>query len=146
MKSFQFRLERVLELRRTQLEIEESRYQQCLAAVAALDHDRAELEASGIHAEVQVRKWNPIVGTDLAALAAFRGAIRTKEKSIAALRDEAARKAAAQMTLMMEAQRRCRLMERLKERRLVEWRSEEAKELETLSAESYLARWTREQR
>jgi len=146
MRSFRFPLQRVLELRRTQLEIEKARNKQCLAAVAALDRARAELEASGIQAEVQVRKWNPVAGKDLAALSAFRGAVRDKEKAIAARRVESSKAADAQMAVMLQAQRRCRLLERLRERRLSEWRTAEDRDLEQLATESYLARWARERR
>lgn len=146
MRSFHFPLEGVLGLRRTQLEIEEAAYQRFLGEVAALDRTRAELEALGIQAEVQVRQWRPLSGTDLAALAAFRGALQSKQRSIAACRVEAAKRAAAQLAAMLAAQRRCRLLERLRERRLAEWRHEADREIETLAAESYLARWKRDRR
>lgn len=144
MKSFRFSLQRILELRSTQLEIERARYQQRLAAVAALDRARAEMEASGIHAEAEVRKWSPVAGRDLAALSEFRRSVRTKEKAIAARRVESSKAAAAQLSVMLEAQRRCRLLERLKERRLAEWQAAEDRDVEQIAAESYLARWTRE--
>ena len=42
-----------------------------------------------------------------------------------------AKKLEAQETAMLEARRRLRLLERLKERRLAEWRAAENRELET---------------
>ena len=146
MRSFHFPLEGVLGLRRTQLEIEEAAYLRLLAELAALDRSRAELEVLGIQAEVQVRQWRPLSGTDLAALAAFRGALQAKEQSIAARRGEAEKKTRAQLAAMLAAQRRCRLLERLRDRRLAEWRYETNREIETLAAESYLARWNRDRR
>src|SRR5271157_4849217 len=146
MTAFRFRLQRVLEWRRTQLEIEQARYKQRVAAVAALDQARAEMEASGIQAEVQVRQWSPVAGRDLAALGEFRSAVRRKEKAIAARRVESSQAADAQLAVMLEAQRRCRLLERLKERRLAEWRAAAGRDLEQIATESYLARWTRERR
>jgi len=44
---------------------------------------------------------------------------------------------------VLEAQRRVRLLERLRERRFSEWEAELNRELEALAAESYLARWKR---
>ncbi len=146
MKTFRFPLQRVLDWRTTQLEIEQARYQKCAAAVAALDHARAELEASAIQAEVQVREWRPVAGADLVALDSFQNAVRAKERSIAIRRVEAAKAAEAQMTVMLEAQRRCRLLERLKDQRLADWRIEEEKDLEAVGTEAYLARWNSEQR
>jgi hypothetical protein len=52
---------------------------------------------------------------------------------------------AAQQKQMLEARRRCRLLERLKDRRLTEWKAAEAHELEEVAAESYLARWKKEE-
>jgi len=141
MTAFRFPLERVLAWRRTQLEMEEARYRQCLDAVAALDHARAELEASGIQAEVQVRAWRPVAGGDLVALGAFRHAVRAREQQIAKRRAESAQAAAAQLKIMLEARRRCRLLERLKERRLDEWQAANDRQMEELAAESFLARW-----
>jgi hypothetical protein len=142
--TFRFRLEKVLAWRRTQFEIEESRYRQALAGLASLDHARAELEASAIQAEVQVRAWNRVEGSDLAALDGFRRAVRSKEQTIAARRVESAKAADVQLQNMLEAQRRCRLLERLKERRLAEWQTENDRFLEQVATEAYLARLVRE--
>jgi len=143
MKSFQFPLERVLDWRRIQLELEEARYKQQVAAIAGLDRRRAEIEASGIRAEIQVREWSPIGAGDLTALGNFRLHVKSQESEIARQRFEAAKKLAEQQKLMLEARRRCRLLERLKERRLTEWTAQRDHELEEIAAESYLARWSR---
>jgi hypothetical protein len=49
-----------------------------------------------------------------------------------------------QQQTMLEARRRCRLLERLKERRMAEWTVARDHELDDIAAESYLARWSRE--
>jgi hypothetical protein len=143
MKSFQFPLEKALEWRRVQLELEEARHQQQVADLAALDRRRAEVEASGIHAEIQVREWNPVAAGDLTALGNFRLRVKSQETEIARLRVESAKKLGEQQKVMLEARRRCRLLERLKERRLAEWTKERDRELDESAAESYLARWSR---
>jgi hypothetical protein len=143
MKSFKFPLEKALELRRTQLEMEEAKHKREVAAVAAIDRRRAEVEASGIRAEVEVRKWNPISSGDLAALSNYRAKVKDEEAALARHRVDAAKKLAAQQQQMLEARRRCRLLERLKERRLEEWTFERDKELDEIAAESFLARWSR---
>ena len=143
MKEFRFRLERVMELRRTQLEIEEARYQQRLAELAALDRTRAEVEASGIRAEIQVREWNPVAGHELAALGKFRLHVKAREADLAVQRMASVRKMDEQRKIMLEARRRLRLLERLRGRYLAEWQAEANRELEELAGESYLARWSR---
>lgn len=143
MKAFKFTLEKALDWRRTQLELEEIRYKQQLSAVAALDRERAEVEASGIRAESQVREWNPVGSGDLAALGNYRLYVRSKESEIARRCGEAAQKVAEQQKLMLDARRRFRLLERLKARRFEEWTAERDHELEEIAAESFLARCCR---
>lgn len=143
MKAFRFPLEKALDWRRIQLELEEARYKQQGAAVAGLDRERAEIEASGVRAETQVREWRPIAGSDLAALGHYRSFVRTQESQIARRRSEAVQKLSELQKAMLEARRRCRLLERLQERRLVEWTAERDRELEEIAAESYLGRWSK---
>jgi hypothetical protein len=144
MTTFRFPLQRVLDWRRTQLELEEARYKQQAAELAALDRSRAEVEAAGIRAEIQVREWNPVAGHDLGALGSFRLRVKAREAEIAVQRMGCARKLDERQKIMLEARRRCRLLERLKERRAAEWREACAHELEELAGESYLAKWSRE--
>ena len=143
MIPFRFRLQKVLDWRQMQLEIEELNFKRQAAALADLDRARAELEAAGVTAEVQVRDWIPLSGRDLAALGSFRLSIKLKERDIAFRRAECQEKLDAQQRVMLEARRRCRLLERLKERRFSEWELAQNRELEQLAAESYLAQWSR---
>ena len=100
-------------------------------------------DRNAIRAEIQVREWRPIAGGDLTALGSFRLYVKSRESEIARLRLEAAQKLAEQQKLMLEARRRCRLLERLKERRFTEWTAARDREVEEIAAESYLARWRR---
>jgi len=143
MKSFRFPLEKALELRRTQLELEEANHKRQIAAVAAIDRRKAEIEASGVQAEIEVRQWSPIQSGDLAALGHYRLKVKSEESALARHRLDAVQKLAAQQKVMLEARRRFRLLERLKERRLAEWTAERDKELDEIAAESSLARWSR---
>jgi len=144
--SFRFNLQRVLDWRRTQLDLEEARFKQKLAAVAELDRARAALEAAEIHAEVQVRQWSPMAGRDVTALGGYRLHVRAQEQEIAVTRAKSQTALDAQEAAMLEARRRCRLLERLKERRRAEWQAAGDRELEELASESYLAGWARGER
>ena len=141
MKSFQFPLEKALELRRKQLEAEEALYKREMAGLGAIDRRRAEIEAAGIRAEIQVREWSPIAAGDLSALGAYRLKVKADEADLARKRLDAERKLAEQKKVMLEARRRSKLLERLRERRLEEWTAARAKELEEIAADSFLARW-----
>ncbi len=142
MNAFRFRLEKVLEWRGKQLELEENKFRREIAALAALDRVRAELEAAGVKAEVQVRQSRTILGRELAALGEFRLLVRSREAGIARQRAERVNSLAARKAALLEAQRRCRLLERLRDRRLEEWRLAGNKETEDLASEAYLAQWT----
>uniref|UniRef100_Q02C60 Flagellar FliJ protein n=1 Tax=Solibacter usitatus (strain Ellin6076) TaxID=234267 RepID=Q02C60_SOLUE len=141
MKTFHFPLEKALEWRRIELELEEARYKQQSAELTALDRRRAEIEASGIRAEIQVREWTPVAAGDLSALGSFRVRVKNDEAELAGRRAECQRKLADQQKQMLEARRRCRLLERLKGRRLADWKHTRDSELEQIAAESYLSRW-----
>jgi hypothetical protein len=145
MKSFQFPLQKALDWRRTELGLAEARLQQQLAALAELDRARAELEALGTRTETEVRAFNPLAGSDLTALGGFRLQIKVRDKEIAGRRVECQRELAARQAGLLEARRRCRLLERLKERRWTEWQSARDRELEELASDSYLAQWNRRQ-
>ncbi|HEY2016254.1 MAG TPA: hypothetical protein VGH38_22275 [Bryobacteraceae bacterium] len=142
MTSFRFPLQRVLEWRRTQLELEEIQYRRQVAALAELDRQRADLETAGKVAEAQVREWNPLAGGDLEALGGFRLHVKARQRDMVAPRAECLKQLERQQQRMLEARRRLRLLERLKERQLKEWRTVCNKELEELASESYMAKWS----
>jgi flagellar export protein FliJ len=142
MNAFRFPLQKVLDWRRKQLELEEARYKQQLAGLAALDRLREEIAAAGTGAENDVRRRSYVPGPDLTALDRFRSHAKVEEARLVEQRVAAARKAAEQHEAMLAAQRRCRLLERLRERRLADWQAARDRELDEIAAESFLARWT----
>ena len=146
MKSFEFQLQKALEWRQAQLELEEVKFKQHLAEVASLDSARAALRAAGSHAEVQVRGWQPVAGRDVTALGGYRLRVQEQEQEIAGRRAQRQTALEKQQAAMLEARRRCRLLERLKERRQNEWQKAGNRELEELAAESFLAAWVRGER
>jgi hypothetical protein len=58
---------------------------------------------------------------------------------------ECQKELAARQAAVLEARRRYRLLERLKDRRWAEWQSAADRELDELAADSYLAQWARRQ-
>jgi hypothetical protein len=140
---FQFPLERVLDWRRKQLELEEARFQQAVANVATVDKARLELETGVAQAETAVREWGRVAAWELRALAEYRAHVRDEEARLAVRRAQCERAQAEHQAAMMEARRRCRLLERLRERRLAEWKAAGDRELEEIASESYLAQWGR---
>ena len=139
MKAFRFPLERALDWRRVQLELEENRFQRQAAVLAELDRTRAELEAAALGAELQVRTWSPLSGRDLWSLSGFRRHVENEERTLEARRAQSQRELAEQEARMLEARRRCRLLERLRERQWAEWQAAGDRELEQFATESFLA-------
>ena len=139
-------MQRVLSWRRTQLEVEEARFRQQSAVVGELDRQKAEAEAAAIRAEIEVRQRPYVAAAELQALGAFRLRTKIEEARIAGKREAAARELAIRQRAMLEAQRRARLLERLRERREREWEDARTKELEDLAGEAYLSQWNRARR
>jgi flagellar biosynthesis chaperone FliJ len=71
--------------------------------------------------------------------------VQSKEKDLAQRRVEGEKKLEECRNAMLEARRRCRLLEKLKERRKADWTVALNRELEELASESYLAQWNRRQ-
>jgi flagellar export protein FliJ len=145
MTRFQFRLQKVLEWREKQLELEDIRFKRQIAELASLDRARAELQSAGLQAEKQVRASAMVSGRDLSALAGYRRYVQTHGRKLEEQRAEAQKQLEARQNAMLEARRRCRLLERLKERRLSEWQLACDRELDQLASESFLALWGRRQ-
>jgi flagellar export protein FliJ len=141
LKNFRFSLERVLSWRRTELEREE-------ASLAPLLAERSRLETAGqriladlARAGRELVAAGPVDGSDLSALAGYRA--RLEKERTANERDRAGstESIALQRARVTEAHRRFRLLEKLRGRRLEEWRAGWNREMESLASEAFLARW-----
>ncbi|MBV9745066.1 MAG: hypothetical protein JO099_14995 [Acidobacteriia bacterium] len=143
MTPFRFRLEKALHLRRIELDLEEAKFRQCTLEIAGLEKQQAELHDAAARAEVEVRTQAALAGSDLAALASYRHYLAGQGKQLAQRIGEARQRAEAQKKTVLEAGRRCELLERLKQKRKAEWQAAADREIEQLAAESYLANASR---
>jgi len=143
MRAFTFPLRRVLAWRETQLELEENKLRRLVAALEELALAEVRLDLTRGRAEQAVREASAVEAGDLWALAAYRQRLIAERQSLAERRRSGELQLAAQREKVIEAQRQCRLLEKLAERRLAEWRREADREIESLAAESYLASWSR---
>jgi flagellar export protein FliJ len=146
MKQFEFRLQRVLELRSQQADNERARLQALSTGRARLTRDRENLIQQRLRAASEVRSSTSISGSDLYALASFDRHVQKRrtvlDKQLAQLEQQIT----LQTTALREAERKVKLLEKLKQRRLADWTTERDKELEADAAESYLARYLNERR
>lgn len=146
MKSFHFRLARVLEWRQVELELADGRFHRQQGLLAALDRERALLTERRSTAEAEVRADPNLSGSDLAALAAFHRYVDARREQLAKGRIEEERKLAEIEAALLEARRRCRLLERLKQHRREEWTHASDAETEQTASANYLAQWTARRR
>jgi len=134
MRAFEFPLRQALAWRRTQLETEQNKLRQ-LAALR--------LEQSKGRAEATVREATAVEAADLWAWGAYRKRLLAESRALAGRQRECEQRVVAQRERTQEADRQCRLLEKLEERRRAAWRIEADRELESLAGESFLALWNR---
>lgn len=143
MKRFVFRLESVLRWRRSLFEQEQNRLHALVAERDAILLRLKELEELRQRAEQALLEAPAVTGSELTALEAYRRRLNLERARKQQELTDCEARIEAQRQRVLEAQRRVRLLERLRERRFSEWEAELNRELEALAAESYLARWKR---
>jgi hypothetical protein len=144
MRAFEFPLRRALAWRRTQLGLEEDKLRKFGAALEELRLAAAKADLVRSRAEQTVREATQIEASELWALGAYRRRLIAQKQTLVQRQRECEQQIAGQRHVVLEAQRRCRLLEKLEERRRAEWRVEMDRETENLAAESYLAAWNRQ--
>src|ERR1041384_4408397 len=102
MNAFRFPLDKVLEWRRTQLELEEMQYRRQLAMLAEMDRQSAELDKASQATERGVREWNPLFAGELEALGGFRLHVQRKQSEMLVSRAEFRKQIDRQQALMLE--------------------------------------------
>ena len=144
MRSFEFRLDRVLAWRGKQLTMEENRLAQCLDAIRALETRIAAFRAERWNIERELLDLPAIPAAEFVNLARYRLRARQQEFEFEQKRQLGQKAAAEQRERVRKAQQRVMLLEKLRTRRLEEYRYALNQELETVAAEAHLSRWSRE--
>ena len=146
MKSFDFRLERILRWRSAQRAAEEAKLKALVGEQVKLQRQIQSLREEKLSVETSVAELNLLQGSDLRMLHGYRIHAADEQRRLAELlrrKDEAI---AAQQRVYREAKRQCRLLEELKDRRLSAWKYELGRELEEIAADSFTAKRSREKR
>jgi hypothetical protein len=105
--------------------------------VLAIDQTHAE----GVAAEQAIREQREMTSTDLRSLAAFRLHLEEERKTLTQRKAQQAALIKQQRQAVLEAERRFRLLVKLKDRRVSEWQYEAGRETETFAQEAFLGRW-----
>jgi len=146
MKDFRFRLQRVLDWQAEQCDLIENRVRGLCRELELIQAQIAGAQADLVAAEEQVLGAHRVNGAWLIGLAGYRSRLRKRMDALNTERQGCGTRLAQQRAQWVEARKRYRIMERLRQRKLSEYASDLDRELELLAAESYAARWNAERR
>jgi flagellar export protein FliJ len=144
MARFHFSLEKVLRWRGVELTGEEAKLKALVQEQLHLQTLLAEVSTERSKLISSLGTMPDLRGDDLRTLTACGLRLRRSAESLAQQLLRCGRDLSAQRKKYSEAKRKVRLLEELKERRLQEWKYQEALSLEELASESFLANWNRE--
>ena len=144
MAIFKFPLEKVLAWRQRQQEVEAARWGRLQRELKDLERALAQVCRSREGSQAELLARGPLEGQDLAALEAYKIRLDAERQRIEQQMAAQRLKLTEQQARYMGARRSARLLEKLRERRLEQWRAEQAREVERQAGEAHLARWVRE--
>jgi flagellar export protein FliJ len=139
MKKFAFPLETARKWRARQAELEEVRLQLLLTEKQTLEERVASLQAELDREHRRIEDISFDAG-ELSRLDGFRVWVTREKQRLRNSVAECEKRIGAQRSELLEARRRFQLVDRLKEKALLDWSRAGAKEQEDLAAELYLAR------
>jgi len=143
MKPFRFRLQRVLDFRRTQFQVAENDYRRAQAAVLNIQEQQTKLAAKKQETRKSFSRLPDAMGCDLLHLPDWYRWAATEAERLSRLEAQAVAEAEKRRQALIENQRRIRLLEHLRDQRRHEWQAAFDKELEALTADSIASRYNR---
>src|ERR1044072_2375279 len=108
MKAFRFRLDRVLDWRRTELDMEETRLRKLHAERAVLEREKADLESARENAGREIIEREAVYGAELQLLSSYNAAVKRLGLRLDEKRMANEQAAASQQQKLLEARRRLR--------------------------------------
>jgi flagellar export protein FliJ len=139
MRSFSFRLEQVLRWRETQVTLQESRVAAASAKLAEIrsliEAGRADLAGARIDGSAD--------GSALQAYAGFRQRTEARIRELDGQAVAAQRALAIEMDRLVDANRKMKLIDNLKQRARTAWTSEFERELSAFADEAFVNRYNR---
>jgi flagellar export protein FliJ len=146
MKAFRFKLAKVLDWRIAQMELEQAKLEQLLAALADLEARQRLLAAQMAETRAELAQAAFASGDELRAHALYQARLDRTAKLLSASREEQQKAVIAQRGRYIEARRQVRLLEKLRDRHQAAWQAAADHEIEHLQADSFLARWNAQAR
>ena len=143
MKRFNFPLERVRRWRLEQLNIEELKLQQVREERQALVDAKQLVRNEFAKSQQEVLAQRSVPGGELENLDSFRLHVHDRIRGIENLEQQSEAKVVEQRNRVLEARRQFELLDGLRVKALTKWHAEADREQETLAAELFLSRSTR---
>ena len=138
MKAFRFGLEQALRWREQNVRLEEARLAAAGARVAAIRAEQAACDQRGVVAARDVIELD--ASGVFHCYEAFRRASRKQALVLLDREKTAGSEYAARMASLVEASRKARLLEKLRESAVRKWQSEADREVSDFAAEAFLMR------
>ena len=139
MKKFSFPLSRVMDWRRTHVQLEQAKLEHLHAELHGLEARAALVCADVEKSHRSLVLSRAATGAELAALDAFRRSAAMQHTHLETAAQGCRQRIAAQMAVIVQRKREAKLLERLHERRLTAWNAEYSKEIDSQADELYLA-------
>lgn len=139
MIPFRFRLQRVLDFRNVQLQLAESEYQRATAKVRSIQAQQAALAYRKSETRKSVVRLPEISGQDIASLSGWLQWTEGRRTLLTGMEQAAMQEVAKRRIVLMEAQRKVQLLEKLRDRRKGEWQTAFDRELEEQAADAFRA-------
>jgi flagellar protein FliJ len=140
MKAFEFRLERIADYRRQQAELARNELQKLTMLVEQLTAERNSLEQQGVDMRASTMSRSDLTGQDLMALSAYEDRLSRTVRQIENKKADVSEQVDKQRSVVLEAERNVKLLDRLRDRKFQEWQAESDRELDALAADSHMAR------
>jgi flagellar export protein FliJ len=144
MNAFRFRLQRVLDFRRVQFQLAESEYHQAEARLRGIQAQYAALAAKKSETRISFTRLPIVSGRILEPLTYWFQWTETEALRLAGLEKALALEVRKRREALVEAQRKVRLLEKLRENRHLDWKAGFDREIEELAADSTNSRYARD--
>jgi flagellar export protein FliJ len=143
MTPFHFRLQRVLDFRRTQFQIAESQCHQVEARLRTVQAQHTALAARKTETRTAISRLPMVAGGTLAPLTDWLHWTITEDQRFAKLEKALDQELQKRRTALVEANRKVRLLEKLHEQRRVEWQAEFEREIDEIAADAVNSRYAK---
>jgi flagellar export protein FliJ len=143
MTPFRFHLQRVLGVRCTQFQLAESDYRQAQARLHAIQAQYAALAAVKSETRNSVARLPVVAGRTLEPLTYWFHWTETQAHRLMHLEEALIQELQKRREVLVEARRKVRLLEKLRDNRRAEWQAEFDREVEEIAADSINSRYIR---